>query len=493
MAYRSSSTNSGASATPSVGVPAGVQAGDIVIVTINIDATGAAVDPADLPASFVELAETDITFDGQTAWVGYKRLTGADAGSYTFGNVNATADWVCQAYAFSGRHATNPPVVSTTAVLNTGGGGTSVSVTANGVTAVAGDDLLWICSPDVNATGAGNGTTPPATFTEAQDAENLWANSSGAYKDNVSAGATGTVSGTFNYTSNAGYAAWLIRVPVGSVAADATVTSPAAVGSGDVATPAVTADSEVITGPLAGSGDVPSPVVTADSTVTSPAAGGTGDVPDPTASGSSDVTVTSPAGTGAGDVPAPTVTADSTVTSPPAGGTGDVPAPAVQIGAQVDAPAASGTGDVPTPDTPISVTVQLPVMGDGTNVSGTGDIPTPTVTGTGSSTVQPPALDGTGDVPAPAVTGTHSATVTAPPLRGSGDVPAPSVSDGAQPVQMVPLEQARTAVLLTVGATSAAFESPARAADIQAVITSASFQQATASASIEQPVPELVF
>lgn len=213
MAYLDSTTNGANSATPSVTVPVGAASGVIALGAIGIDSQPDQVDPADLPSGWVELAETDITFDGQTAWLGYKRLSAADAGSYTWGSVGSAADYVCQCMLLSGRHATNPPVVSATAVVNTGGGGTSMTVTANSVTALAGDDLVWVSVPDVNASGAGNGHTAPAGYTKAEDAEFLWANLCMAYKENVGAGATGTVSGSFAYTSNAGYAAWLVRVP----------------------------------------------------------------------------------------------------------------------------------------------------------------------------------------------------------------------------------------------------------------------------------------
>ncbi len=221
MAYRDSTSATGNSATPSVAVPAGVAADDIVIIAISYDLTAAAVDPADLPTGFTELAETDITADGHTAWVGWKRLTGADAGSYTFGSLGSAADWVCQAFAFSGRHTTNPPVVSTTAVQNTAQS-PPVTITANGVTAVAGDDLLWVSVPDVTSSGSGNGHTAPASYTEAEDAELAWSNLSGAYRLNVSAGATGTVAGTFAMSADtAGWAAWLIRIPeAGAAPAD---------------------------------------------------------------------------------------------------------------------------------------------------------------------------------------------------------------------------------------------------------------------------------
>jgi hypothetical protein len=193
-----------------------VVSGTIVILAVGIDATAAAFDPGDLPAGFTELAETDITADGHTGWVGWKRASGAEGpGSYTFGDVGSGAvDWVCQAIALSGRHLTNPPVVSATNVQNTPQS-PPVNIIANGVTALDGDDLVWIGVPDVTSSGSGNGMAPPSTYTEAEDAELAWANLSIAYKENVSAGATGTVTGVFSMSADtAGFAAWLVRVPL---------------------------------------------------------------------------------------------------------------------------------------------------------------------------------------------------------------------------------------------------------------------------------------
>lgn len=233
MAYRDSTTNSGNSATPAATVPAGVQADDIVIVAVGIDASTAAFDPADLPASFTELDEVQVTFDGMKAWIGWKRLTGADAGSYTFGNVGAAGDWIAQAIAFSGRDTTNPPVKSTV-VSTTTDASTPAAIAANGVTAVLGDDLLWISVPDVNVSGSGNGhTPPPGGYIEAEDAELAWQNLSIAYLENVAAGPTGTVTGSFAFTASTGWATWLIRIPADAGGGGAvTVKQLAALGVG---------------------------------------------------------------------------------------------------------------------------------------------------------------------------------------------------------------------------------------------------------------------
>lgn len=213
MAYRDSTTNSGQSTTPSVAVPSGATTDDIVILAASIDSNSAAFDSGDLPAGFTELREQQCTADRQTSWIGWKRLTEADAGSYTFGNVGANAHWVCQAVALSGRHTADPPVASAAAVQNTAQS-SPVSVGANGVTALDGDDLVWCGCGDVLTSGGGDGFTPPSDYTEAEDAENVWVNQSLAYRANVSAGATGTVTGTFALSSGtSGWIAFLVRVP----------------------------------------------------------------------------------------------------------------------------------------------------------------------------------------------------------------------------------------------------------------------------------------
>ena len=226
MAYHDSTTGSGASQTPAVAVPnAGgaspLAADDIVILVATTDNVDAVFDAADWPTGFTELGEVNLTGDGQSVAVGWKRLTGADTGSYTFGNLGggATPDWVCQAYAFRGRHTTDPPVISTIAT-NDAANTTPVSVTANGVTALDGDDLLMLSIPDVRASGAANGHAAPTNYTEREDAENAWSNLAGFTRENVSAGATGSITATLTLSSDSsGWAAILVRIPSAAVAA----------------------------------------------------------------------------------------------------------------------------------------------------------------------------------------------------------------------------------------------------------------------------------
>lgn len=230
MAYRDSTTNSGNSDTPSVAVPAGVAADDIVILFCAIDTAAADFETADYPTGFTELHDVNLTLDGHSVSLSWKRTTGADAGTYTFGNLGASGDWIAQACAFSGRHTTNPPV-STVATDNNNNTGPNITVTATGVTALDGDDLLWGSAPDVTLNGVGNGHAAPTNFTEREDAENEWTNLSIATRDNVSAGATGNIAGTFAITGNgAGWAAVLVRIPAAAAAPGTAVKDPIGCG-----------------------------------------------------------------------------------------------------------------------------------------------------------------------------------------------------------------------------------------------------------------------
>ena len=224
MAYRSSSANSAESSATALTttVPAGAATDDIAIVCASYD------DPSvtfTWDAGFTELYDQTMTADGHRFGCAWKRLTGADSGNYTatINSAPGARGWVVQAALFSGRHTTNPPVGSTIAVNNSGNS-SPISVAANGVTAVAGDDLCWIGGLDVTSAGVGNGCAAPTSFTERQDTEGgggaLWSNMSIATWDNVSAGATGTITGTYSLSSGtAGWVAVLIRIPAAGGAA----------------------------------------------------------------------------------------------------------------------------------------------------------------------------------------------------------------------------------------------------------------------------------
>lgn len=219
MAFRSSaqSTTTGNASSGTVPVPSGAAINDIAIVVVSVDALGPETFTWD--TGFTQLYNTSIAApDGHTFGAAWKRLTAADTGNYSQSWTD-TKDYLIQCFLFSGRDTTNPPVASTIAT-NTSSNPTPITVTANGVTAVTGDDLLFVMCPDIVLNNNGISFTPASTFTEQTDTVNAgsggigWCNLSCDYKENVSGGATGSISGTFITNSqNAGWLAGLIRIP----------------------------------------------------------------------------------------------------------------------------------------------------------------------------------------------------------------------------------------------------------------------------------------
>jgi hypothetical protein len=215
VAYRSISSNQG-NTTPAnfsitTSVPAGVQDNDILLLVFTIDLVSGTV--TSWPAGFTQIYFTTVPAppgDGQAMGVAWKRASG-ESGTYTIsmGNGSGSQDWLCQCVAFSGRVTSGSPVTASSNSIQNTPQSSPVSIDASTITAATGDDLCWISLPDVTATGIGNGHTAPTNFTERSDQEDTlggWSNLSVATRNNVSAGATGTVSGQFALTS--GTAAW---------------------------------------------------------------------------------------------------------------------------------------------------------------------------------------------------------------------------------------------------------------------------------------------
>lgn len=227
MAVGTPTTNQGNGGTPSIAVPSGVAAGDIVVLVIQRDVAGATFT---WPTGFTQLKDIDQTGDGGSVGIAWKRLTGADAGTYTFGATVGSAAWLMAAVPLTGRHATDPPTISTDNIVNTTAGSPR-TITANQVTAVDGDDILFISVPDVTTSGGGNGHSSwTAGYTEIVDAENTigggndWNNVAIAKAENVGAGATGSKTVTFTMSAGScGFAAWLLRVPASVGAGDQNV------------------------------------------------------------------------------------------------------------------------------------------------------------------------------------------------------------------------------------------------------------------------------
>ena len=218
MAYRDSTATTGYASSGDVAVPSGAAVDDIAIILAQWD--GNTGETFTWPSGFTQLYRS-VQSGPETALVGlaWKRLTAADSGTYTVSMSGSAFDYTILCALFSGRHTTDPPVA--TEVINTTSNTSPVDVTATGVTAVDGDDLLWGAAGDATVLAAGSGFTAPASFTEREDATpDTWSDAAIATRDNVSAGATGDVTGVFTLASGfAGYTAYLVRIPASGGAA----------------------------------------------------------------------------------------------------------------------------------------------------------------------------------------------------------------------------------------------------------------------------------
>lgn len=192
-------SGTGATTAP-IAVPSGVTAGQIVIAVLYIESTVAITT---VPAGFAECSASPISATGlgaHTLRVYWKRASGADAGTYTFG-------WTGSIYR-EGVALRYTGCVSSGDPWDTGAGAPNSaqrSSDANATPAVSlttqGADrmLVW-----AGSNFAGGAWTPPSTFTERADGGS---DIGVAEKGLASAGATGSVTGTNAASSYA--CAWM--------------------------------------------------------------------------------------------------------------------------------------------------------------------------------------------------------------------------------------------------------------------------------------------
>lgn len=185
MAYRSSASLAGSSsATAAVPVPTGAAIGDIAVVGVYKEST-AAITP---PAGFTQKANltTSATARGSLT-VFWKRLTAADAGTYSFTWTGAA--WRAGvAGLWSGRIATGDPFDGTVGTAESVAAVSTLNVSTSPAAANGDAVGLWT---DFNS---GNSWTPAASYTERVDLAEITLDS----RDAVASGSTGNVSPTAN-------------------------------------------------------------------------------------------------------------------------------------------------------------------------------------------------------------------------------------------------------------------------------------------------------
>lgn len=217
MAYVSSTTNGETvGGSPTVDVPTGAQAGDTVLLVVTTDHTTAVFDGF-WPADFDHLDSVG-TFgpDDQVAGMAVKDLTGADTGTYDTTIDCGGNPWGITAVLMRDRKvaATVASVVATDDTANP----SPVSITSPGLTALSGDDLLLVECPDQTVNNVATGFVASTNYVQQVDGINLGtggkSNLGVAVREDVDAGATGDVTGDYEFGSGAaGWATWLVRMP----------------------------------------------------------------------------------------------------------------------------------------------------------------------------------------------------------------------------------------------------------------------------------------
>lgn len=211
MAYRSSTVQQNFSTTSPIGaLPAGTALDDVLLAFFVHDLFGATVTP---PAgwSLVSGDASTATPDGQYARVFTKVATGSEPATWTWTTgTNANATIIVGAW--SGRNSAGSLISAATP--NTSGNATPISISATGVTALAGDDIAFFAMLDISVgTDAWSFTASPASFTERQDdVNNGFIVTSLHTRDNVSAGATGSLTATATRSAGSGTAGWGVIV-----------------------------------------------------------------------------------------------------------------------------------------------------------------------------------------------------------------------------------------------------------------------------------------
>lgn len=201
----------GTATTAPVPVPTGTASGQIAVVGLYVEgSTGAITLPDGTWTQKTDLA-TSAPAAGRLV-VCWKRLTAADAGTWTFTFASSYRE--AAAGIWSGRIATGDPF---TAVSTQETPGVS-SITIPALTAAAGDDLVGFAT----LPGAVD-WTPPGTMTEAQDLDTMTM----AYQNNLSSGTTGTK--VFGASGTEAMKGFIGALTEASSSTNATVTFPQSV------------------------------------------------------------------------------------------------------------------------------------------------------------------------------------------------------------------------------------------------------------------------
>jgi hypothetical protein len=212
MAYRSSNQNSANATSVVVTAPAGIADNDILVIALQ--SGGNEDQVVTWPSGFTELSTSNMANNSSTVACAWKRASG-ESGNYTVSTT--TGDYKAAAMAaYSGRDTVSAPAV--VATINNTSSISPRSCDATGVTAVQGDDIVYfLCQ---NNGGITFTHSPPTNYTERVEATpGSWVSLSLSDRENVSVGATGTLTGTLTQAGEStGFGAFVIRIPATAAA-----------------------------------------------------------------------------------------------------------------------------------------------------------------------------------------------------------------------------------------------------------------------------------
>lgn len=206
MAYRSSGVGTPANSTShTIPVPSSLTNGDKVNLYFIEEFTTTATST--IPTGFTLAEEVNVAagFRDISIRRWWKDITDA-ANEGSGGNYTITFGTAAIGYGFSVAHSGRSSGAGTSTETNNGSAGASVlNVALSGVTAASGDDVVWVgCvapDDDVDIFSVTSSQTAPTNYTKRSEINSLWRIGQLATRDNVSSGATGTLTGTCTYTS----------------------------------------------------------------------------------------------------------------------------------------------------------------------------------------------------------------------------------------------------------------------------------------------------
>lgn len=162
VAYRSSSVTGTADAQDAgknIPVPTGAAADDIALLAIEVWLDTSTDPVITWPSGFTQKISYESTTDGfQRMFIGWKRLTGADTGTYNY-TISGSYWNMAHCILISGAATTGDPIEATNTAQSTGTSTPSTSVTMT----TAGALVHFVMNE--NSASA----TPPTSFTEVQD------------------------------------------------------------------------------------------------------------------------------------------------------------------------------------------------------------------------------------------------------------------------------------------------------------------------------------